>query len=100
MAPFLGRPAYQPIARPHDPPRASPYPAPPPALVGLEALPGYLGAGALARVAQRLNCTLADIDARMTVDEVLDELDLQAYLYDVDAAPQPAPKATPGGGRR
>jgi len=63
----------------------------------MDAIPGYLGAGALARVAQRLNLSLADIDARMTVDEVLDELDLQAYLYDVDAAPQPPPKAKPGG---
>lgn len=97
MAPFLGRPAYQPLARPHDPPRATPYPKPPPALVGMEFIPGYLGAGALARVAQRLNISLADIDARMTVDEVLDELDLQAYIYDVDAAPQPPPKKPPGG---
>ncbi len=63
----------------------------------MELIPGYLGAGALARVAQRLNISLADIDARMTVDEVLDELDLQAYIYDVDAAPQPPPKKPPGG---
>ena len=34
----------------------------------------------------------------MTVDEVLDELDLQAYLADVDNAPAGPPSAR--GGRR
>lgn len=98
MAPFLGRPAYQPLARPYDPPRATPFPSPPPALVGLAPVPGHTAPGALARVAQRLNLSLADIDARMTMDEVLDELDLQAYLADVDNAPAGPPSAL--GGRR
>jgi hypothetical protein len=60
--------------------------------VGVAAVPGYLGAGALTRVAQRLGISLAEVDARMTVDEVLDETDLQAYLADVDNPPQGAPK--------
>ena len=54
----------------------------------MEAVPGLTPPGALARVAQRLGVTLADIDARMTVGDVLDELDLQSYLFDVDNAPQ------------
>ena len=95
MAPFLGRPAYSPLARPFDHRRASPYPLPPPALCGMEAVPGYLPAGALARVAERLHLSLADVDARMSVDDVLDELDLQAYLVDVDHEPQGAPKGPP-----
>ena len=53
----------------------------------MEAIPGLTPPGALARVAQRLGRTLADIDARMTVGDVLDELDLQSYLFDVDNAP-------------
>lgn len=92
MAPFLARPAYAPLARPHDPPRASPFPKPPPGLVGVEAVPGYLGAGAITRVAQRLGLSLANVDARMTIDDVLDEMDLQAYLADVDNPPQGPPK--------
>ena len=31
----------------------------------------------------------------MSVDDVLDELDLQAYLVDVDHEPQGAPKGPP-----
>jgi len=80
-----------PLPRPHDPRRASPFPAPPPALCGMDGIPGLAPPGALARVAQRLGVTLADIDDRMTVDEVLDEFDLQAYLFDVDNAPQDKP---------
>lgn len=49
-------------------------------------------------MAQRLNMSLADIDARLTIDEVLDELDLQAYLADVDNPPAGPPSAR--GGRR
>lgn len=63
-------------------------PRPPPALVGM-------GAGEcppFARVAQRLGLSLAEVDRTMTVDEVLDELDLQLYLHDCDVEPQPAPK--------
>ncbi len=84
---------YQPLPRPFDSPRASPFPSPPPSLVGLGAVPGHVSPGALARVAQRLNLSLADVDDRMTVDEVLDELDLQAYLADVDNAPAGPPSA-------
>ena len=58
----------------------------------MEGIPGYLPPGALARVAQRLGLSLADVDARMTVADVLDEVDLQAYLHDVDAPPQAAAK--------
>lgn len=92
VAPFLGRPGYEPLPRPHDPVRATPYPAPPPALAGMEMVRGFLPAGALARVAQRLGLSLADVDERMSVEDVLDEMDLQAYLYDVDVAPQTAKK--------
>jgi hypothetical protein len=104
VAPFLGRPGYRPLPRPHDPPRAASVPTPPPALAGMEAVHGFLPPGALARVCQRLNLSLADVDATMTVEDVLDEVDLQAYLYDVDCPPQPAPKPSPsplgGSGRR
>ena len=87
MAPFLGRPEYVPLPRPHDARRTTPFPKPPPSLCGMEAILGLTPPGALARVAQRLGVTLADIDARMTVGDVLDELDLQSYLFDVDNAP-------------
>lgn len=60
--------------------------------MGVAAVPGYLGAGALTRVAQRLGLSLADVDRRLTIDDVLDEMDLQAYLSDVDNAPQGPPK--------
>lgn len=57
----------------------------------MEAVPGLTPPGALARVAQRAGITLAELDDRMTVEEVLDDLDLQAYLFDVDNAPQERP---------
>lgn len=66
-------------------------PSPPPALVGMEAVRGYLPPGALCRVAQDLGLTLAEVDARMSVLEVLDECDRRAYLHDVDNPPQAAP---------
>ena len=91
MAPFLGRPEYVPLPRPYDQRRASPFPSPPPALVGMEGIPGLCPPGALARVAQRLGRTLADLDADLTTEAVLDEMDLQAYLFDVDNAPQDKP---------
>lgn len=91
MAPFLGRPEYKPLPRPHDPRRATPFPDPPPGLCGMEAIPGLTPPGALARVAQRAGITLDALDATMTVDEVLTDLDLQAYLFDVDNAPQERP---------
>lgn len=59
----------------------------------MAAVPGVSAEGALARVAQRLNLSLAEVDATMTVSDVLDELDLQAYLADVDHEPRrPDPK--------
>jgi hypothetical protein len=57
----------------------------------MDGIPGLAPPGALARVAQRLGLTLTEVDRRMTVDEVLDEFDLQAYLFDVDNAPQERP---------
>lgn len=57
----------------------------------MEAIPGLTPPGALARVAQRAGITLDALDATMTVDEVLTDLDLQAYLFDVDNAPQERP---------
>lgn len=91
MAPFLGRPGYTPLPRPHDEKRVAPWPTPPPALVGLAGVPGISAEGALARVAQRLNISLAEIDRAMDVCAVLDELDLQAYLADVDHEPRAKP---------
>lgn len=81
-----------PLRRPHDHKRATAYPVPPPSLVGMDAVPGFAPPGALARVAERLGCTLAEVDARCSVDDVLDDLDMQAYLYDVDHEPQGPPK--------
>ena len=71
-----------------------PLPAPPPAVVGLADFP------ALARVCQRLRLSLADVDAHMSVDEVLDEVDLQHYLYDCDCEPSPPPAPSTAGGTR
>lgn len=61
-------------------------PAPPPSL------PGFAEFPALARVCQRLDLSPADLDRRMSVDEALDELDLQHYLHDCDNEPREAPK--------
>ena len=66
-------------------------PSPPPSLAGMEGVPGHTPPGALARVAQRLGLSLAQVDRDMTTDEVLDECDLQAYLFDVDNAPADRP---------
>lgn len=90
MAPFLGRLGYAPLPRPHDPKRVAPMPKPPPGLVGFGAVPGIASEGALARVAQRLGISLAEVDRTMTVAAVLDEIELQAYLADVDHEPQQA----------
>lgn len=66
-------------------------PRPPPALSALAEFP------ALARVCQRLGISAAEMDRTMTVDEVLDEVDLQHYLYDCDNEPREAPRPpTPG----
>jgi hypothetical protein len=48
---------------------------------------------AIARVAQRLRITLADADERLSVEDVLDEVDLAAYLFDVDHEPRQALEA-------
>ena len=82
---------YAPLPRPHDHRRATPYPAPPPSLVGMEGVDGVAPAGALARVAQRLGLSLGDLDETLTVSDVLNELDLQAYLFDVDNPPAERP---------
>ena len=78
------RPGYTPLPRTST--REAPYPAPPPGCAALAVHP------ALARVCQRLNLTVREADERLTVEDVLDEMDLQAYLYDVDCEP-PKPQA-------
>lgn len=60
-------------------------PLPPPGVAALVQVPP------LARVAQRLGLTLAEVDERLGVEDVLDEVDLQAYLYDCDHDPEAAP---------
>ena len=80
------RPGYTPLPRTST--REAPYPSPPPGCAALAVHP------ALARVAQRLNITLAEVDARLSVEDVLDECDLQAYLYDVDCEPPKPPAPT------
>ena len=62
----------------------------------MDGVPGYVSPGTLARVAQRLNLSLAEVDARMSVDDVLDEIDLQAYIADVDNPPAGPPSAKNG----
>ncbi len=57
-------------------------PSPPPSLPGVVAFPP------LARAATRLGLTLREVDERLSVEDVLDEADLAAYLHDVDVAPQ------------
>ena len=64
-------------------------PTPPPALVGMEAVPGDLPPGALCRLAQDLGMTLAQVDAHLSVLDVLDEADRRAYLFDVDVDQTP-----------
>lgn len=83
VAPFLARPEYCPLLRPYDPPRAAPMPVPPASLPGVVAFPP------IARVATRLGLTLREVDERLSVDDVLDEVALSAYLYDVDNEPRP-----------
>lgn len=43
----------------------------------------------LARVCQRLGLSPADVDRRMTVADVLAEMDLQRFLYDLDVDDPP-----------
>ena len=68
-------------------------PRPPASLPGVAAFPP------LARTAARLGLTLAEVDARLSVEDVLDEADLAAYLYDVDNEPRAAAPVTPPGRR-
>lgn len=93
MAPFLIRPGYRPLPRPYDKKRATPMPSPPPAW------PAEC-AGILFRAAQRLGITVHEADERLTVEDVLDEADLHAYLHDVDHEPETAPPVTQSAGRR
>lgn len=53
-------------------------------------------AGLLFRAAQRLGITVGDAAERLSVEDLLDEADLHAYLYDVDHEPRqpPAPDAS------
>jgi len=60
----------------------------------MDGIPGLTYPGALARVAQRLNLSLGAVDETMSVDDVLDEMDLQAYLFDVDNPPADKPPRT------
>lgn len=63
-------------------------PSPPRSLPGVSAMP------ALARAATRLHITLAEADERLSIEDVLDEMDLTAYLHDVDVEPDPPPAPT------
>lgn len=63
-------------------------PSPPRSLPGVVAMP------ALARAATRLHITLTEADERCSVEDVLDEMDLTAYLHDVDVEPDPPPVPT------
>lgn len=80
------RPGYRPLPRPYDSKRKGAMPMPPPALAGVVAFPP------MARAVQRLGITLAEADERLTVEDVLDEADLTAYLHDVDHEPETEPR--------
>lgn len=76
-----------PLPRPHDEARRGPAPKPPPAWGGDVA-------GLLFRAAQRLGLTVGEAAERLSVEDLLDEADLHAYLHDVDHEPA-APPAAP-----
>lgn len=57
-------------------------PVPPASLPGVAAFPP------IARVATRLGLTLREVEERLSVEDVLDEADLAAYLHDVDNEPR------------
>lgn len=60
-------------------------------------------AGLLFRAAQRLGVTVREADETLTVEDLLDEHDLHAYLHDVDHEPEqapPPPVTAPAGRRR
>lgn len=69
-------------------------PAPPRGLPGVGAYPPIV------RAAQRLGITLRELDERCSVEDVLDEADLAAYLHDVDNEPRGAAPVTPPASRR
>lgn len=79
------RPGYTPLPRPHDRKRQAPMPEAPDSLPGVAAVP------AMARLAHRKGLTLAEVDERCSVEDVLDEIDMAAYLFDVDAEPEGPP---------
>lgn len=87
------RPGYRPLARPYDKQRASAMPEPPPAWP-VEC------AGILFRTAQRLGVTVREVDETLTVEDLIDEIDLHAYLHDVDHEPERAPPVTAPVARR
>lgn len=80
------RPAYTPLGRPHDQGRHGPPPKPP------QGCPGVVAAPVLARMAHRLGITLRELDETKSIEDVLDEMDLVAYIHDLDNPPQPPPK--------
>lgn len=53
-------------------------------------LPGVVAHPPIVRAAQRLGITLRELDERCSVEDVLDEADLAAYLHDVDCEPKSA----------
>lgn len=57
-------------------------PAPP------DSLPGVVAFPPIARVATRLGITLREVEDRLSIEDVLDEADLAAYLHDVDDEPK------------
>ena len=72
-------------------------PAPP------RSLPGVVAYPPIVRAAQRLGLTLREVDERLSIEDVLDEADLAAYLHDVDnepRAPEPVNAPTAGAARR
>lgn len=85
VPPFLVRAGYIPVPRPFDPQGTAPKVNPPPALCGVVDYP------VLARIAQRLNITLSQLD-ELSMEEILDEVDLIHYLHDIDNPPAEPPK--------
>jgi len=93
VSPFLARPSYVPLARPHDHGRQGPVPKPP------QGIPGVVDTPILARIAHRLGITLRELDRTLSIEDVLDEMDLAAYIHDLDNPPQPPPKPQQPGKR-
>lgn len=76
------RPGYEPLARPHEDGPLRRHSDPPPGVPALVICPP------LARIAQRLAISLHEVD-ELTISQVLDEIDLLAYLHDEDNPPPP-----------